>query len=244
MMVNCKACDKEIAKGVKKCVHCGKDQRNFLGRHKIITGILAIIVLIIIVSAASGGDKSKTASAPAPTPISSNATQPNTSTSTPTPPATPSVKTYSAGMYKIGTDMPAGEYVLIADDTAYFQTTRDSTGSLDSIIANDNFVNQSIITVKDGQYLTIRGCKAYAFKDSPQVQPVDGFLPEGMYKVGFGLSPGEYKVSADADGYAEVSSDSSHSLDSIVSNDNFQGDKYITVKAGQYLKLNRAKLKL
>lgn len=37
-MKNCKACNGEIAKGVNKCVHCGKDQRNFFMRHKIVTG--------------------------------------------------------------------------------------------------------------------------------------------------------------------------------------------------------------
>lgn len=52
-MVNCKACGKEIAKGVKKCPHCGKDQRNFFMRHKIITGILVIVLLVGI----SGNDE-------------------------------------------------------------------------------------------------------------------------------------------------------------------------------------------
>jgi|SRR5699024_2446143 len=48
-MKNCKACGKEIAKNVKKCVHCGKDQRNFLMRHKFLTGILAIIIIGVAV---------------------------------------------------------------------------------------------------------------------------------------------------------------------------------------------------
>ena len=60
-MTTCKACDKEIAKGVKKCPDCGKDQRNFFGRHKIISGILLIIVLAIIGSAC-GGNSSKSTS--------------------------------------------------------------------------------------------------------------------------------------------------------------------------------------
>lgn len=55
-MTNCKACGKEIAKGVNKCVHCGKDQRNFFMKHKIITIILALIVIGGIGSAI-GGDK-------------------------------------------------------------------------------------------------------------------------------------------------------------------------------------------
>lgn len=56
-LITCKACGKEIAKGVKKCVHCGKDQRNFFMKHKIITGILVIIILVSI-GKAIGGDSS------------------------------------------------------------------------------------------------------------------------------------------------------------------------------------------
>jgi len=53
-LVNCKACGKEIAKGVKKCPHCGKDQRNFFGRHKILTAIIALVIIGGI--AAAGGE--------------------------------------------------------------------------------------------------------------------------------------------------------------------------------------------
>lgn len=56
-MVNCKACGKEIAKGVKKCPHCGKDQRNFFMKHKIITGILVIILLAALGGVMGGDDK-------------------------------------------------------------------------------------------------------------------------------------------------------------------------------------------
>ncbi|HBC96012.1 MAG TPA: hypothetical protein DC034_04330 [Clostridium sp.] len=59
-MVNCKACGKEIAKGVKKCPHCGKDQRNFFMKHKIVTLILAVAILGSI-SSAIGGNKNSTA---------------------------------------------------------------------------------------------------------------------------------------------------------------------------------------
>lgn len=58
-MIKCKACDKDIAKGVKKCVHCGKDQRNFFMRHKILTGILALIILVAAVNGA--GDENQVA---------------------------------------------------------------------------------------------------------------------------------------------------------------------------------------
>lgn len=55
-MIRCKACGGEIAKGVKKCIHCGKDQRNFFMRHKILTGIL-VIIIIAAIGAMGGNDK-------------------------------------------------------------------------------------------------------------------------------------------------------------------------------------------
>ncbi|PIC69204.1 hypothetical protein CSV77_14805 [Sporosarcina sp. P16b] len=53
-LVKCKACDNDIAKGVKKCPQCGKDQRNWFMRHKIMTFLGALLVLIIISSLGGG----------------------------------------------------------------------------------------------------------------------------------------------------------------------------------------------
>ncbi|WP_347553256.1 DUF4352 domain-containing protein (plasmid) [Pseudalkalibacillus hwajinpoensis] len=54
-LVNCKACEKELAKGVKKCPNCGKDQRSFVMKHKIISFIGIIVIIGGISSALSGG---------------------------------------------------------------------------------------------------------------------------------------------------------------------------------------------
>lgn len=56
LMVNCKACGKEIAKGVKKCVHCGKDQRIFFMKHKILSGIIILFLISAIGAVLGGGD--------------------------------------------------------------------------------------------------------------------------------------------------------------------------------------------
>lgn len=222
---------------------------------KVIATIGYLFIVLIIYGMVKGGGGQSTAptTAPAkqdaaqaqktdtaqPTQTQTPAPQP-----TPAPAPTPSVKTYKAGMYKIGSDMPAGEYVLIGSGMSYYQVAKDSTGQLDSLISNDNFSKRSIITLSNGQYLTLKNCTAYAFKDAPKVEPLNGILPEGMYKVGVDLPAGEYKVNADSMGYVEVSTSSTHNLDSIVSNDNFQGEKYITVKDGQYIKLTRASIKI
>ena len=61
-MVKCKACGKEIAKGTK-CVGCGKDQRNFFMKHKVLTVILTLIILGGIGSAMGGDEEVATTAA-------------------------------------------------------------------------------------------------------------------------------------------------------------------------------------
>ena len=144
---------------------------------------------------------------------------------------------HSAGMYKVGIDIPAGEYVLIG--SGYFSVNKDSSGQLSSIIANDNFSGNSIVSVSEGQYLTVRDAVFYDINLNPDVSTSG----EGMFKVGLHIPAGEYKlVATRSSGYCEVSNSSSHTLGSIVSNDNFSGEKYITVRNGQYLKLNGCKI--
>lgn len=55
-LVACKACEKEIAKGVKKCPNCGKDQRNWFMKHKILTTMGIILIFIIVGSLGDGDD--------------------------------------------------------------------------------------------------------------------------------------------------------------------------------------------
>ena len=44
-LVKCKACGNEIAKGVKRCPNCGKDNRSFVARHKVLSAIAMLVVL-------------------------------------------------------------------------------------------------------------------------------------------------------------------------------------------------------
>lgn len=53
----CKACYSEIGSKVKKCPHCGTDQRNFFARHKIITSLLVVFVLGGIAAALNPEEK-------------------------------------------------------------------------------------------------------------------------------------------------------------------------------------------
>lgn len=44
-MKKCKECGEEVSSSAKVCPKCGKDQRNFFMKHKVITFILAIVIL-------------------------------------------------------------------------------------------------------------------------------------------------------------------------------------------------------
>lgn len=145
---------------------------------------------------------------------------------------------YKAGQYKVGTDISAGEYILFTSDgLGYFAVSSDSNG--DDIIVNDNFTYNSIISVSSSQYLKLSHCYAVPF-DEVDVDDLklDG---EGMFKVGKHIPAGEYKLNSDTseEGYYCIY-DSSAQMD-IVSNDIFEGDQYVTVQNGQYLKLVRCR---
>ena len=149
---------------------------------------------------------------------------------------------YADGMYKVGADIPAGEYILDPSATAYYQVASDSTGTLESIVSNDNFSGTRYITVSEGQYLTLTGCTAYPASYVSDGTIKNDNLSGGMYKVGVDIEAGEYKVTPDGSGYYEVDSSSAGTLDAIVANENFSSDVYVTVSDGQYLKLSGATL--
>lgn len=142
---------------------------------------------------------------------------------------------YTSGVYKVGTDIPAGEYILFNDGfSGYFCVSSDS--NQDDIIFNDNFNYNSIITINDGEYLDLTRCYAIPFSEDPDVDLDDA----GMFKVGTHIPAGEYKIeSTDGTGYYCIYTNSRQ--EDIVSNDNFDGQNYVTVTDGQYLELSRCK---
>jgi hypothetical protein len=145
-----------------------------------------------------------------------------------------------AGTYKVGEEIPAGEYLFISKGMGYIECSTDTTGALESILYNDNVEGHSYITINEGEYFKVQGGEMYPVAEAPSVIPADGLYKAGMYKVGQDIPVGEYKVkltSAVGMGYIEVTTDSRHQLESIVTNENVQADSYITVADGQYLKI-------
>ncbi len=62
-MKNCKSCGKELDKSAKICPNCGKDQRNWFMKHKILTGILVLIIMTTLGGSSSTEETSSTSNA-------------------------------------------------------------------------------------------------------------------------------------------------------------------------------------
>lgn len=69
---------------------------------------------------------------------------------------------FGEGMYRVGTDIEAGEYKLTStDDTwAGYYCIYDNVSAGRDIVANKNFTGNAYVTVKNGQYLELVRCKA------------------------------------------------------------------------------------
>ncbi len=71
-MKTCKTCIKEIDEKAQKCPYCRSSQKSWLGRHRLIAGILLLFILIIVsfgVSDYKSRPIEKWEITPTPTPI-------------------------------------------------------------------------------------------------------------------------------------------------------------------------------
>lgn len=58
-MKPCKECGEEISSSANKCPKCGKDQRNFFMKHKILS-VIGILIVLGIIGSLIGGNDDKT----------------------------------------------------------------------------------------------------------------------------------------------------------------------------------------
>ena len=145
---------------------------------------------------------------------------------------------YEPGVHKVGLDIEAGEYVVLAiSNSGYFCVSSDANG--DDILFNDNFEINSIITVYDGEYLELSRCIAIKSEDFYSLYTIKHDRGGVMLKVGIDIPAGEYKLLCESDisGYYCIYPDSRH--DDILNNNNFENSAYVEVKEGQYLILSR-----
>lgn len=145
---------------------------------------------------------------------------------------------YGPGMYKVGTDLPEGEYLFIATGSLAAYVCLSSDSNQDDIIENENFTYSFFLTVSDGQYLDATRC-SFLIADKYTVNiNEDGTFSDGMYRVGIDIPSGEYALASSEHGYYCIYNNSVAPFD-IVDNDNFENNSYVTVSDGQYLLITR-----
>jgi hypothetical protein len=57
--MKCKSCMKDIDAKAKKCPHCQTDQRGWMKRHPILTGIFGLIIFFIVIGIISSSSQSQ-----------------------------------------------------------------------------------------------------------------------------------------------------------------------------------------
>jgi hypothetical protein len=153
------------------------------------------------------------------------------------------------GDFQVGTDVRPGTYRTTgnADALCYWERAKDASGEMDSIIANDNVSGTSYVTVlKSDKLFKSSGCKDWEAVDAKAsgtpATPIKG--DGGMHRVGADIAPGTYRSTGNTDDlcYWERTKDASHSMESIIANDNVSGSAVVTVAAGDaYFKTSGCK---
>ena len=136
----------------------------------------------------------------------------------------------------MGVQIPAGEYVSKGDSVS-LQTYADLSGEYDSKLEYSSGARSAIITVDEGQYIDSVWGDIYPIELTADLKPEDGVYMDGMYKVGFHMPAGTYKLTADAQSaYAEIFYDSYQ----IYRADEVgiaEPETTFTVKEGQYVRI-------
>ncbi|MFH8464181.1 hypothetical protein [Streptomyces sp. NPDC017991] len=153
------------------------------------------------------------------------------------------------GDFQVGTDVQPGTYRTTgnADALCYWERSKDASGEMDSILANDNVSGTSYVTIlKSDKLFKSSGCKDWEAVDA-KASGTPATLIEGdggMHGVGSDIAPGTYRSTGNTDGlcYWERTKDSSHSMESIIANNNVSGSAVVTIAAGDaYFKTSGCK---
>jgi hypothetical protein len=208
---------------------------------KIVLIVIGAIIAIAVIAniAGSGSDSNSGGTAVSTT------TSAESGETTAAPEKKSSPQYIKAGMYKVGSELPAGEYIIEATGTlAYYQISSDSSGELDSIIVNDILEKgaYAYTIVQNGDYIKIESSRMIDAANLT-ITPKDmNDIPPSTYKVGKDIPAGEYKLTPTSEmAYWERSRNPRSSIDGIIANDVLTESAYLTVQDGEYIKITGAR---
>src|SRR5262249_39043546 len=150
------------------------------------------------------------------------ATVPKTTTTAKTP-----LPEFGPGTRLVGKEIAPGRYLSAGGEGCYYARLKDLSGSLDGIIANDNPTGQAIVDIAPTDVaFQSRDCAPWiAFIAATQVQK----FGDGDWAVNFHIKPGRWRAPGGDGCYWARLSDFSHTVDSIIANDNASGPVVVDI---------------
>ncbi|MFF9341039.1 hypothetical protein ACF1CG_15040 [Streptomyces sp. NPDC014773] len=216
-------------------------QRSWFARHKVLTAAGAVVVVVAIGAAMSGGgDEGATPEAKASAPAASGGKGSDAGSKAPESkaPEKKAVTVDGDGDFEVGSDVKPGLYRTTGNEDAmcYWERSKDATGELDSILANDNVTGTAYVEIKKSdKFFKSTGCETWEAVDAKAAgTPKDTLKGDGgMFKVGVDVAPGTYKSTGNKDAacYWERSKDAGHGVDAILANDNVTGTAIVKITA-------------
>ncbi|ARZ69714.1 hypothetical protein M1P56_02475 [Streptomyces sp. HU2014] len=225
-------------------------QRSWFARHKVLTGAGALVVVVAVGAAVGGGgdegDGTTTASSSSERAGAGKDTAKGGAKENQDGQGKDKKKADVSGngTFQVGSDIKPGTYRSTGNKLGcYWERAKDSSGGLDSILANDNVQGASYVTVKaDDKIFKTRGCKGWhrVTEDKAGATPQTQVSGNGMYRVGVDIAPGTYKAEGNKSGcYWERDKDALHEMDSIEANENVTGSGIVTLSPQDgYFKTN------
>ena len=132
-----------------------------------------------------------------------------------------SAGTFTAGTYRVGTDIAPGRYESAGSDGCYWERLSGLSGGLDDILANDfqNFSGPIVVDLlaSDAAFSFDADCGSFRPYTSP-ASPASQIFP-GAHVVGSDIAPGTYRADADQGCYWERRSSHDGTLASVLAND-------------------------
>ena len=157
---------------------------------------------------------------------------------------------YNAGVYKVGTDIPAGSYTLTAGDySGYYEVKSKNTTGLDDVLFNQSFDAREYVTVSDGQYLALNDATMISTSNAGKLLPFNGYYKPSTFKVGFDIPAGTYNIKPVVDDYGTkysvymaVRNQENPTYDSELYSDDFGSTRQYTFKDGEYVQIENGLL--
>ena len=153
---------------------------------------------------------------------------------------------YPSGNYEAGVDLPAGEYLVVRDDTridadeVLVSVFGTNDYSINSMLVDLAFRSRGYVTVKEGQFLSITNGMAAPLEETAAYSSDDGTYPANMYRAGWDFPAGEYLLTGEAGTYALYRGGQTPT--SLKASGSVTGRAYLSMREGDYLVFDGATL--